>query len=233
MWLITWDAGKRFVVEESMTSEARGADRETTLDRGAYFSDKYFSLPQMGSFSHQINAIHARKPKNILEIGIGNGFTSTLLRHAGYDVVTADINPNLEPDICAPLAEISEHLKDRRFDLVVCCEVLEHMPLEELEANIGYLRQAGDRLFLTLPNYRRSFGIGGLLKLPGRIAFPFRCHIELPLKKKLHESAHFWEVGSQRECTRRAIVDLLRRSYTQVSSGTFALNPYHIYFNAE
>lgn len=209
----------------------RGKEREATLDASVYFSDQYFALHQLFSLSHQIHEINKLKPRDILEIGPGNGFTSTFLKRAGYDVTTVDINPSLHPDICAPLDQLPEHLNGRRFDLVVCCEVLEHMPLSELPSNLRYLRGAGERLFMTLPNYKRTIGIGAMFRIPGRKPFPASSYIEIK-KRKLQEGAHFWEVGSEPGCTRASIVAELKKLYSKAHSGRFAFNPYHLSFYA-
>lgn len=152
-------------MDDAMTVQTRGTERERNLEREVYFSDAYFSMPHLCSFAHQLNHIHAMRPKSAIEIGLGNGFVSTYLRRAGLPIITADINPALEPDICAPLAEVRSHI-DEPADLVICCEVLEHMPLSELDANLDHLNSLGDRLFLTLPNSYRTWGWGGLSFLP-------------------------------------------------------------------
>lgn len=172
------------------------------------------------------------RPKSVLEVGLGNGFVSTFLKRAGIQVTTVDINPNLEPDICAPLNELSIHL-DRAHDLVVCCEVLEHMPLEELDTNLDHLRHSGQRLFLTLPNANRSFGIGGFWFIPGFGARRLDLSFDIPLTHKLEGGPHFWEVGYSNECSVRAIKLKLERRYKNVKAGRFTLNPYHVFFECQ
>ena len=207
----------------------RGQDREKSLPRSAYFSDGYFSIQQLFSLSHQINEIHKLRPKSILEIGIGNGFTSSFLRRAGYRVTTVDINQDLEPDICAPLDQVGSIIGGDHFDLVVCCEVLEHMPLQEFKSNLDHLGNLGRRLFLTLPNYRASVGLGGLLRLPKLGARIFDWTIDIPRKKKL-DAEHFWEVGSEDKTSLKAIVSDLKCRYISVEVKKMPLNPYHIAF---
>lgn len=173
-----------------MNQPARGTDRERDLVRETYFSDSYFSMPQLCSFAHQLNFIHSMKPESAIEIGVGNGFVSTFLKRAGVPVITADINPALDPDICAPLAEVRMHL-DQPSDLVICCEVLEHMPLEELDANLDHLRGLGERLFLTLPNSLRSWGFSGFSFLPKLGTRLFDLNIDFPRKRPLAGGPHF------------------------------------------
>ncbi len=215
-----------------MNQPLQGTERERNLDRETYFSDSYFSMPQLCSFAHQLNFIHSMRPKSAIEIGLGNGFVSTYLRRAGVPVITADINPSLEPDICAPLAEVRGHIDSPR-DLVICCEVLEHMPLEELDANFDHLRGLGDRLFLTLPNSNRAWGLSGLMFLPKLAGRLFDLNLNIPWKRRIAGGPHFWEVGYTTTCTRAAIVQRLKQRYGKVHSGRFALNPYHMWFVCE
>ena len=207
----------------------RGEDREKTLPREAYFSDGYFELHQLFSLSHQINEIHKLRPQSILEIGVGNGFTSSFLRRAGYRVTTADINPDLEPDICAPLDQVGSFIGEEKFDLVVCCEVLEHMPLNEFIESLDQLRALGQRLFLTLPNYKATIGASGLFRIPKIGAKSFDLTFDIPRKKKL-DKEHFWEVGSQRETEIKSIAFELKARYKSVKIKRITLNPYHIAF---
>ncbi len=63
-------------------------------------------MPQLCSFAHQLNFIHSMSPKSAIEIGLGNGFVSSYLRRVGVPITTVDINPSLEDDICASVAEV-------------------------------------------------------------------------------------------------------------------------------
>ncbi len=215
-----------------MSDKARGLEREKSVAREVYFSDAYFSMPQLCSFAHQLHHIWKMRPKSVIEVGLGNGFVSTFLKRSGIPVTTVDINPALEPDICAPLSELSKHVKVP-VDLVVCCEVLEHMPIEELDANLDYLRTVGSRLFLTLPNVNRTFGFAGFANIPKLGACLFDLNFDFPYKNKFEGGAHFWEVGFDRSTSRSSIIDRLRSRYTSVKSGRFTLKPYHIWFECE
>lgn len=213
-------------------TESRGPQREISLDREAYYSDHYFSYSQLFSFVHQIKHIVEMRPSNAIEVGIGNGFVSTFLRRSGIDVLTADINPALEPDICAPLADIPKLVSEPR-DVVICCEVLEHMPLEELDANLDHLKSLGRRLYLTLPRSKRNWGLAGMVHLPKLRGRLFDANIDIPWRRSIEGTPHFWEVGYNAACTRSAIIEKLKTRYSRVSSGRFALNPYHAYFICE
>jgi hypothetical protein len=220
------------------TSAVRGPDREATFPRGRYFDDAYFAPRQVCSQAMQIHYINRMRPTSILEVGPGNGFTATFMRLAGVPVTTADINPNLKPDVCGPIGALPELLRGQRFDLAVCCEVLEHMPLEQLDGNLQVLRSVADRLFLTLPAYMpRAIGIGGFFRSPRGPTSLFDLTFRIPRWRKPTQAdiweTHFWEVGFSRECSRKAVVERLRPLYRSVTTGRFAINPGHLYFVCE
>lgn len=206
----------------------RGREREKTLEKSIYYSDGYFSLPQLYSQSQQIHDIHNLRPINIIEVGLGNGFTSSFLKRAGYEVTTVDINQSLEPDVCCSIEEIPSKINDKTFDLVVCCEVLEHMEFEAFERNIKILKLLGNRLYLTLPVYVSSYGFGISIKLP-RIRKNIPLYIDIP-RNKLLDKEHFWEVGSNKNTSRKSLINILSNYYTNIKTSRYALNPYHMVF---
>jgi SAM-dependent methyltransferase len=207
----------------------RGQEREKNLAHQAYFSDDYFSLSQLYAMTQQIHDIHKLQPKSILEIGIGNGFVSSFIKRAGYQVTTADINPALAPDICCPISELRKYVNQHEFDLVVCCEVLEHMPFEDFRANIETICEVGNRLYMTLPNHNKSFGFGGFLKLPRIEPMFVNAYVDMPSNRAVTEE-HFWEVGSLPQTTKRSLMRILNEYYPNVGVRHNLLNPYHIKF---
>lgn len=57
-------------------------------------------------FAYTSSSLNKRlAPKAVITIGIGNGFTSILLKRAGDDVVTIDINSSVGRDIYSSLVE--------------------------------------------------------------------------------------------------------------------------------
>lgn len=199
--------------------------REASLSRSRYFDDGYFAIRQLSSFSHQINDIHGLKPVDILEIGIGNGFTSSFLKSAGYKVTTCDINKNLNPDYELPVQKLDTVFAGGQFDLAVCCEVLEHIPFEEFEPAIAAIAAVSDRLYLTLPNYRKYFGFSGFFDVPLlRRLFNFGIYIPIP-RKIIPE--HFWEVDSNSKSKTKNIVQIIRKYFPYVEMHNYKLNSYH------
>lgn len=206
-----------------------GPDREATLAPAHYLSDSYFELETMHSLVQQVRELHAFGPRaRILEIGIGNGFVSTYLRRAGHEVVTADINPQLGPDLCCPMAELPARLQGERFDVVSCCEVLEHMPFEDLAGNLDTLRALARHAFVSLPGHFPWLGLAGRLGLHNRFV-SVALGLRIPCRRRLSEG-HCWELGSAWHTRRGALVALMRERWPRVESGVFDLHRYHYWF---
>lgn len=158
---------------------------------------------------------------------MGNGFTSLYLRMSGIDVTTVDINSHLMPDICCDLEHLPSKL-NKQFDVVSCCEVLEHMPWESFANNIGILSNYAPTLFLTLPYGKRIMGYGGFAFFSKNMIKSF--WLDVPLFKKNLAPGHFWELNHSSLTSTKSIIRVLREHYCSVKSGNFELNPYHRYF---
>lgn len=206
----------------------RGYEREKNLGREKYLSERYFSYGQLWSFVEQIHHIRAFSSQSLIEIGVGNGFVSTFLRTIGLNVKTFDINPDLMPDIVAKVQDIKDFVSPNEFDLISCCEVLEHMPFEEFEITIRSFSELSNGLFLTLPINGRNIGMGGLIKLP-KFQHWFSLWLRLPVRSLLPDM-HFWEINYDHDTSEKAILKLLNKYYHKVDSGYFKLNHYHRYF---
>jgi len=209
----------------------RGPERERDLPRDAYFSEEYFTYPQLWSFVDQIYHIRRLASSSMVEVGVGNGIVSSFFRAMGLRVKTFDINPRLKPDVVAPVDKIGDFVAPAEFDLISCCEVLEHMPFDEFETVIRSFSHLSDNLFLTLPVHGRSCGFGGNVRLPRCrrrwIGIWFRLP---PTRRRPVAYPHLWEVDYESRTRKAEILRILRSHYEQVETGLFKANPRHRYF---
>lgn len=205
-----------------------GAAREASLAPAHYLSDDYFQTESLHSMVFQVQQLRASGARRILEIGMGNGFVSSFLRRAGLEVTTADINPALQPDVCRPLHELPQALGGRAFDLVSCCEVLEHMPYEQLAGNLDTLRSLAPQAFISLPGHFPWLGLAGRLGLHNRFV-DVAIGLRIPVRRRVSEG-HFWELGSEWRTRRGALLRLMRERWTRVDAGVFPLHRYHYWF---
>jgi len=205
-----------------------GIERESSLPREKYLEDAYFTPQQMSSLMEQFMRIRIMRPETILEVGLGNGMLAAMLRQIGIKVTTVDVNPNLEPDIVSDIKSLPLKLTSK-FDIVVCCEVLEHIRFDEFEENIRIFKSLSNNLFLTLPFDAKHFGFAGILRLPKKgtreIGFWWRTKIT----KKI-PSEHFWEIGHSLETSKKNIKAIITKFYPSVEVTHFKMNPYHTCF---
>ena len=101
-------------------------------------------------------------PRRVLDAGCAMGLLVETLRARGVDAVGIDISSyaidrvdeSVKP-FCRQ-GSIAEPL-DGRFDLIVCIEVLEHMPAAEADAALAnFCRHSDDVLFSSSPNDHRE-----------------------------------------------------------------------------
>ena len=146
------------------------------------------------------------KPKSILEIGAGNEIVKNCLNKFVKDYKTMDINPKLKPDILSDLREFKPELKEK-FDCIICAEVLEHMPFEDLEKNLKnifcYLNK-NSKALITIPHRENRVAILNLFshQRPLIITIPNWLHTPKGYylrffkgERKTKDPHHCWEIG--------------------------------------
>lgn len=84
-----------------------------------------------------------RKDESVLDYGAGNDVLASKLRRKGYDVVGWD-----------PMWGSAPEFGDKKFDVVVSIEVLEHTPtpLETVKEIVSFLKPGGRIIMSTLLN---------------------------------------------------------------------------------
>jgi len=145
------------------------------------------------------------------------------LRAAGVTVKTLDIDATREVDYVADITKLDQVLPSGlTFDAICAFQVLEHLPLAELEtclANIA--RRANPHVFISLPyrglRVRFAFWWGDHhLTFGHKFMLPWR-HKPIP--------EHHWEMGYPH--TARKITKRIATVLDVVSRGFIRENPYH------
>ncbi len=191
------------------------SEREARIDKSHYFDARYLKRERMYSFVEQIELIkqYAAAGDRLLEIGKGNGFVADFCtRYLGYTVKTVDVNVDLRPDIVDDITA-PRHLEENSADIVVCYEVLEHMPFEKsIEAVENMARIARKYVLISVPDMRyfisarfTVFGSGPLFLQKLISTRRFRQ------ARKKFGADHHWEIGLKTDSVIYSI-DYLRQN---------------------
>lgn len=116
----------------------------------------YYSAKRLGHHSVQLDLIgrHHRGGK-ILEIGPGFGLLTAALANAGYDVTVLDVVDRRfdSPAVPALMRELTTLRAGELdpYDMVVCCETLEHLYWDQVNGVLAALNRAGRTLIVSVP----------------------------------------------------------------------------------
>lgn len=193
-----------------------------------YIVKDYDSKERFISYWHQINEIIDLNPNKVLEIGIGNGFVSKYLKERSIDIVTADANADLKPDVVCDTRNLL--FEDSSFDVVVCFEVLEHIHYNDFAKALSEIfRVTKNNAIISLPDSGRviSFSL-----YSHRFGY-FRRIISLPrLNKPLHkyDGQHYWEIGKKGYPLATIVSDIKNCGFKVNKTYRPFENPYHRFF---
>jgi ubiquinone/menaquinone biosynthesis C-methylase UbiE len=206
------------------------------VDHMRYFSTGYGSLERFISYFYQIDlATRSIKSGEILEIGVGDGMVSTYLKKLGYGVTGCDIDENLKPDVVADMRKLP--FADQSFDVVMACEVLEHIPFDDFAAALEEMKRVSRKFCIVSVPYR-SAGFEMILKFPFiRTLFEknfLDFFIRIPLKFAGFESSgqHYWEIDGGKYKINR-IREILQKRFKIIEEKRSVFDHYHYYFLLE
>ena len=211
---------------------------------------------KLQSLIFQIHLSLLVKPEKVLEIGLGNGFVSSYLKNY-CEVTTADFDRNLNPDIILDISkeEDFQQIQKETFDLVIICEVLEHIPFSKLEDVLKKLREITKRFVLiSVPNEGNAITIsfyksGFKKKIYFPITFPIQIitsiinhiglylsdmHYKLKRRKKIfsYDGQHHWQLGVDKYSV-RLFREKLRKYFKIKFEKRLSENLYHHFFLLE
>lgn len=108
-------------------------------------------------YSHifQVYLVESLNPKEILEIGKGDGTVSNLISDEWRFVTTLDNDMKKTPHINTDITDLGDldKLPDNYYDLVLMCEVLEHIPYEIVEGVLEILKKKTKKyIIISVPD---------------------------------------------------------------------------------
>ncbi len=191
-----------------------------------YFSQEYNDSKRWMSYWYQIKEILELNPKSVLVIGKGNGLVSEYLKLSGIKSVVLDIDEFLHPDIVASVLNMP--LSDSSFDVVLCAEVLEHLPYNEFNKALSEIKRiAKNRAIISLPHFGPA--IRFLFKIPFLPELRFILKLPYPIKHQF-KGEHYWEIGKRGYSLRRIKNDIKKSGFTIKNDYIIFESPLHHFF---
>jgi hypothetical protein len=123
--------------------------------------------PRFCHYFDQIEILRELKPKSVLIIGIGDYVLYDYLKRLGVHVKTLDNDSNLKPDFCCDVRDKDKmNAIQYRFDVVIGCEILEHIQFNQVSEVLKSFSRLGRLVLISVPYmYLRMFGKDGKLKI--------------------------------------------------------------------
>lgn len=190
---------------------------------------QYDSRLRFISYWHQIASVAKYRPRCVLEVGIGNGFVSEYLRKAGIEVVTLDFDPELSPSVAGQVQRLP--FADRAFDLVLCSEVLEHLPLDMLPQALSELRRVTRaHVVLSVPNVEPCVRI--ILPVPrvGERCLLVRSWWRRRPRTVTDPREHYWELGIRSFSPRQFLALASEAGLVNLREQRIFDHPFHHFF---
>ena len=170
---------------------------------------KYVSIGRWCSYHHQIAETLKLKPKTVLIIGIGDNIVGNVLNMQGIEVYTYDFDKELKPDFTGNITDIDSVVQGKTFDVVLACQILEHLPYSQFEDVLQKLRMVATYVIISLPHSPVNLTLGVKLHHCNTKSWNIGLHQfwkevrlrgkPLTVKKwwKVQQShpEHYWEAG--------------------------------------
>jgi ubiquinone/menaquinone biosynthesis C-methylase UbiE len=205
-----------------MTFEAK-----IQVDKKHYNFLKYNRKEPWLNFWYQVKFVLGKKPKTVLEIGPGNKTVTDILRKENIQVTTVDIDESLKPDYVASVDKLP--FENDMFDLVLCSEVLEHLPYDRFSKSLEELRRVTKKeVVLCLPNAGGVFLLSFKLPVIKKITIFFK----LPFfwKKHVFNGEHYWETGKKDYQLSRIKKDIQSVGFRINENKIYHDDPAHCFF---
>ncbi|MGL5056025.1 MAG: hypothetical protein ACRC6A_01465 [Fusobacteriaceae bacterium] len=166
---------------------------EKQVEEKHYNFSNYLAKPRWNSYWHQIDEVLNSYGKDLLIIGTGDNIIKKIVE-SDKVVKTFDIAEDLKPDYLGSILEMDKIL-DKKFDTILCCQVLEHLPFELFEKSIEQIAVSTKKTaIISLPH--KNIKVEFKFKVP-KIKIDLSFLIRKFYKIHKFDGEHYWEMGGK------------------------------------
>ena len=195
-----------------------------------YDFKKYVSKARWISFFHQVDEIISINPTSMLEIGVGSGMLRVIIKHllcCNYESI--DIDKELQPDYVGSILKMP--FPDKKYDVIGCFQVLEHLPYENFEKALWELfRVAKKAVIISLPDAGKTIK----LHIPKICRMKFYKWPFQRINQHKFDGEHYWEINKKGyEITKviKTMTEIAKKNkYTLEKEYRIWENQYHHFF---
>ena len=163
--------------------------------QGAFFlAPEYDTKARFCAYWTQINEALKTNPQQVLEIGLGNKLVSDYLNRRGIRVYELDLMLDIEPDAVGNVTAIP--FRENSFDLVMCCQVLEHLAYDQLAGTLAEIARVARRdVLVSLPDNGHVLSLTMTQFGFGQRSLMFDLSSLIPRGEFIPYTHHHWEIG--------------------------------------
>lgn len=155
----------------------------------------------------------------ILELGIGTGLLSDLLKKRNWKVTTLDIDEDKHPDICENALDFE--YAEKGFNVLIAFEIFEHIPYATFQKLVEKLSASNiQKLYFSVPWNERQL-------MYFKLCMPFIQEKSFRIVKSRNEittAAHFWELSKVSKNVGKKELVNLKKMFNTFESNRYMVN---------
>lgn len=198
-----------------------------------YNFNKYVNEARWNSYFHQIDEVAKCKWKTVLLIWIWDWIVADVLKKIWKEVTTFDFDENLNPDIVWDVTKIDE-IVSKKYDIVICCQVLEHIPFEMFEPTIKRMSNiVNEKFILSLPNKNIWIKFWFYMPIIRNIIWKFHIRVFRQNTWDINRDwwwEHYREIDATTERKLKKIKNILKKYFKIENKFVSIYNLYHVFF---
>ena len=202
--------------------------KEIQVDANYHYKfHNYLDVGRWNSYYYQIAETLAFEPQSVLIIGVGDNIVGNLLSMQGIKVSTFDFDEKLVPDFLGNIIEIDKVLQGMQFDVLLCCQILEHLPFALFEDILEKLKVVSKNIIISLPYASINYKLE--LKLPIIKTVKLNLNIQRFFKEHQFNGEHYWEIG-YKGYSKIKITRVIANHFTIRKRFVASHNHYHLFY---